>query len=107
VTFQDTQLQQCYDTHLSEVDGSLEDLGPVSALIATYNWFVTLEGEHSARVHETINCLLSAPMRPALRRWYGRSDAAMDFTAIDFRSRLSRLAGERFDSTPEIPLNLS
>ncbi len=104
MTFQDMQLQKCYDVHLAEGGSSLEDLGPVYALIATYDWFVTLEGNHSARVHEIIECLLSPEMRLALRRWYGRSDVEMDSAAIEFRNQLSRLAGERLESTPGIPL---
>ena len=107
MTFQDSQLQQCYEVHLGKVGNSLGDLGPVYALIATYNWFAMLEGVHSARVHETIDCLVSTEMRPALRHWYGRSGLEMDSIAIEFRNLLSRLAGERFDSTPEIPLNPS
>jgi hypothetical protein len=66
-----------------------------------------LEGAHSARVHETIDRLLSAEMRPALRHWYGRSGLEMDLIAIEFRNQLSRLAGEQLESTPEIPLNPS
>ena len=107
MTFHDTQLQKCYDAHLGKVGTALGDLGPVYALIATYNWFAMLEGTHSAKVHETIDCLLSEQMRPALRRWYGRSAIEMDSIAIEFRNQLSRLAGERLDSTPEIPLNPS
>ena len=99
MTFHDPQLQQCYDAHLGNVDAALGDLGPVYALISTHNWFARLEGAHSARVHETIDCLLSKPMRPALRRWYGRSVIEMDAIAIEFRNQLSRLAGERLDHT--------
>ena len=102
MTFQDIQLQQCYDVHLGKVGNSLGVLGPVYALIATHNWFAMLEGAHSTRVHETIDCLLSAEMRPALRHWYGRSGLEMDTIAIEFRNRLSRLAGERLESTEEI-----
>jgi hypothetical protein len=105
--FQDTQLQQCYDAHLGKVGNSLGDLGPVYALVATYDWFVMLEGTHSARVHETIDHLLSTEMRPALRHWYGRSGLEMDSIAIEFRNQLSRLSGERLESAPEIPLNPS
>ena len=67
------QLHRCYDAHLGKVGNSLGDLGPIYALIATHNWFVMPEGNHSARVHETIDRALSTEMRPALRRWYGRS----------------------------------
>jgi hypothetical protein len=98
------QLQNCYDSHLHEGGSSLGDLGPVYALIATHNWFAMLEGVHSARAHETIDCLLLAQMRPALRHWYGRSNVEMDSTAVEFRNQLSRLAGERLDNTLEIPL---
>jgi hypothetical protein len=101
------QLQQCYDTHLAKVGNSLGDLGPVYALIATHNWFAMLEGTHSTRVHETIDRLLSAEIRTALRHWYRRSGLEMDSIAIEFRNHLSRLAGERLESTPEIPLNPS
>jgi hypothetical protein len=107
VTFQDPQLQRCYDTHLGEVGNTLENLGEVHSLIATHDYFVALEGNHSARVHETIDCLLSAPMRPSLRLWYGRAAVPMDSTALEFRNLLSRLTGERLDTTPEISLNLT
>lgn len=99
MTFQDILLQKCYDAHLGKVGNSLGDLSPVYALIATHNWFAMLEGNHSARVHETIDCLVSAQMRPALRRWYGRSDLEMDPIAIEFRNHLSRLTGERLESS--------
>lgn len=98
MTFQDMLLQKCYDAHLGKVGNSLGDLGPVYALIAAHNWFAMLEGNHSARVHETIDCLVSAQMRPALRRWYGRSGLEMDPIAIEFRNHLSRLTGERLES---------
>lgn len=107
MTFQDMQLQKCFDTHLGKVGNSLGDLGPVYALIATHNWFAMLEGAHSARVHETIDCLLSTEMRPVLRRWYGRSAVEMDSAAVEFRTLLSRLAGERLESTEEISPNPS
>jgi hypothetical protein len=107
MTFEDSQLQHCYDTHLREVGNSLAGLAPVSALIATHDWFMTLEGTYSARVHETIDQLLSAPLRPALRQWYGRSAVEMNSTAVEFRNLLSRLGGERLESTPEISLNPS
>jgi hypothetical protein len=107
VTFQDMQLQKCYDIHLGKAGNSLGDLGPVYALIATYNWFAMLEGAHSARAHETIDRLLSTEMRPGLRHWYGRSCLEMDSIAVEFRNQLSRLAGERLDRTPTIPLNPS
>ncbi|HXB59341.1 MAG TPA: hypothetical protein VNU95_07240 [Candidatus Acidoferrales bacterium] len=105
--FHDTQLQKCYAAHLGKVGTALGDLGPVYALIATHNWFAMLEGAHSARVHETIECLLSDQMRPALRRWYGRSVVEMDPIAVEFRNQLSRLAGERLEGMPEIPVDPS
>jgi hypothetical protein len=100
-------VQQCYDVHLGKVGNSLGDLGPVYALMATHNWFAMLEGTHSTKVHETIDRLISAEMRPSLRHWYGRSGLEMDSIAIEFRNLLSRLAGERLEITPEIPLNPS
>ena len=107
MTFYDQLLQKCYDAHFDKIGNSLGDLGPVYALIATHNWFAMLEGNHSTRVHEIIDCLVSAPMRPALRQWYGRSGIQMDPAAIEFRNLLSRLAGERLESTTEIFLKPS
>jgi hypothetical protein len=101
------QLQKCYDTHLAKGGNALGDLGPFHALIAMYDWFVMLEGTHSARVHETIEHLLSTAMRPALRHWYGRSGLEMDPVAIEFKNQLSRLAGERLESPQKILLNPS
>jgi hypothetical protein len=66
-----------------------------------------LEGAHSPRVHETIDRLLSAEMRPELRRWYQRSGAAMDPAAITFRDHLSRLAGEQLEGADEFSHNPS
>jgi len=97
VDFEDVQLQGCYDTHLGERGESLEDLGPIYALIATHDWFVMLEGSHSTRVHQTVDCLLSARMRPALRRWYRRSGVELDSAGVTLRDQLSRLAGERLE----------
>jgi hypothetical protein len=54
-----------------------------------------LEGPHSERVHETIEHLLSANMRPQLREWYEQSAGNLDSAADGFRQALSRLAGER------------
>ncbi|HEV2453741.1 MAG TPA: hypothetical protein VGY98_05745 [Verrucomicrobiae bacterium] len=107
MTFQDRQLQKCYESHLAKGGKSLGDFGPVYALIATYDWFVMLEGTHSARVHEAIDHLLSTEMRPALRHWYGRSNLEMDSIAIKFRNQLSRLAGEPLETAPEFPLEPS
>lgn len=98
VTFQDSQLQQCYDAHFGKIGNSLGDLSQIGALIATYNWFAMLEGTHSTRVHEMIDHLLSMEMRPALRHWYGRSAVEMNSTAIEFRNQLSRLTGEKLEN---------
>jgi len=105
VNFKDTQLQKCYDSNLGEAGAASGDLRQVRALIATHDLFQMLEGAHSARVHETIEHLLSARMRPELRRWYQRSGAGTDSAAVEFRDQLSHLAGERLEITVEISHN--
>jgi hypothetical protein len=105
VNFKDTQLQQCYDRNLVEMGDASGDLRRVRALIATHDLFQMLEGPHSARVHETIEHLLSAGLRPGLRRWYQRSGAETDSAAAEFREQLSQLAGERLEITAEISHN--
>ena len=98
-------MQQCYDRNLVEASDASEDLRRVRALIATHDLFRMLEGSHSTRVHETIKHLLSAGLRPGLRRWYQRSGAETDSAAIEFRKQLSQLAGERLEITAEISHN--
>lgn len=105
MNFKDTQLQKCYDVQLVAAGETSDELRQVCALIATHDLFMAFEGAHSARVHETIERLLSAPMRPALRRWYQRPGAATDCSTVEFREQLSQLAGERLEITAEISHN--
>ena len=103
MNFEDTQLQKCFDGQLAEAAETSEDLRQVCALIATHDVFQMLEGTHSARVHATIDRLLSAQMRPALRRWYQRPGAGTDYATVEFRDQLSRLAEERLENANENP----
>jgi hypothetical protein len=107
MNFRDTQLQKCYDQNLSEASDASEDLRQVRALIATHDVFQTFEGPHSARVHETLEILLSADMRPGLRRWYQRPGAETDFATLEFRDQLSQLTGERLEIAAEFSHNPS
>ena len=105
VEFNDPQLQQCYDRNLREAGDASGDLGPVRALMAAHDLFQMLEGAHSARVHETIEHLLSARLRPGLRRWYQRSGSAPDVATVEFREQLSQLAGEKLEDGSGISHN--
>lgn len=107
MNFRDTQLQKHYDQNLSEVTEAPEDLRQVRALIATHDVFQMFEGPHSARVHETIEHLLSAEMRPGLRRWYQRPGAETDSATLEFRDQLSQLTGERLEIAAETSPNPS
>jgi len=107
VNFKDAQLQQCYDRNLLEAGDASGDLRRVRALIATHDLFQMLEGAHSARVHETMEQLLSARLRPGLRRWYQRSGAETDSATVEFRERLSQLAAESLENVTESPDNRS
>lgn len=102
MNFRDRQLQKHYDQILGVAGDVSGDLRQVRALIATHDIFQMFEGPHSARVHETIEHLLSAPMRPGLRRWYQRTGARTDFATLEFRDQLSRLTGERLEIADEI-----
>lgn len=100
--FNDPQLQRCYDSNLREAGDASEDLRQVRAVMAAHELFHMLEGAHSARVHETLEHLLSTRMRPGLRRWYQRSGAATDSAAVELREQLSQLAGERLEDVTDI-----
>src|SRR5580765_2386488 len=99
MNFRDAQLQKSYERNLREASDASEDLRQVRALLATHDVFQMLEGPHSARVHETIDHLLSPQMRSGLRRWYQRSGAEIDSAAIKFREQLSQLAREQLEIT--------
>jgi len=103
VNFGDAQLQKCYDGQLIAAGETSDELRQVCALIATHDLFMAFKGAHSARVHETIEHLLSAQLRPALRRWYQRTGAGTDSATLEFRDQLSRLAGERLENANENP----
>ena len=95
-------MQQCYDRNLAGKRDDSPELREVHALIDTHDYFLMLEGPHSARVHETIDHLLSTRIRPALQCWYRRTGVRLDSTAIEFRNQLSHLAAERLEDMVEI-----
>jgi hypothetical protein len=105
--FTDQQLQKCYEKNFAVTGGHPEGQCQVRALIATYDVFQMFEGNHSARVHETMDQLLSLPLRPGLRGWYQRAGAEKDFGAHVLRDRLSQLAGEKLEGSTEISNNPS
>jgi hypothetical protein len=107
MNFRDRQLQKYYDQSLSEASNVSKDLGPIQALIAMQDVFQMFEGPHSARVHETLEHLLSAQMRPGLRRWYQRPGAQTDPAEVEFRDQLNQLTGERLEIAVEISRNPS
>ena len=69
---------------------------PVLGLLDAWYWFELIEGKESPRVAEAVEHLLSPELRPPLRQWYQRWGTEMNEGAIQFRDRLSELAGERF-----------
>lgn len=107
VDFTDPQLQQCYASNFAAAGDLSDKLRQVRALIAAHDSFEMLEGAHSARVHETIERLLSPRLRSPLRRWYQRADADKDSGAVAFRNHLSQLAGEKLEHPTDIFQNPS
>ncbi len=95
MTINDPELK----VHVQRVVGLMtslpEDVRPVCGLLDGYDWFRRAAGEDSAQAREAIALLLSAELRPALRQWYQRCGSNMNPAALEFRQRLSDLAGER------------
>ena len=104
MNFTDTQLQACFELYFAGARGVSDELREISALLATHDWFRMLEGSHSSRVRETIERLLSLPLRPRLRRWYRRPGTSLGAAAIEFRDQLSQLAGERLEKAEPLAL---
>jgi hypothetical protein len=96
VNFTDPQLKKYYESTLDEATDFSFVMRQVGALINTHDFFQMLEGPHSARVHETVQHLLSPEMRPGLRRWYLIDDSDTDPSAAAFRDQLGRMAKEKF-----------
>ena len=96
MTINDPQLKM----HVERVVGLMTSLPdgvrPVCGLLDGYDWFSRVGGDDSAQAREALVLLLSAELRPALRQWYQRFGSEMNPAAIEFRQRLSDLAGERF-----------
>ena len=107
MNFSDLQLEECYTRNLTPVAGFSDEERQVCALIAVHDLFEMLEGPHSARVHETMDHLLSPQLRSGLRDWYRRCGTELNLVAIDFRDQLSRLAGEHLENIDDMPLNPS
>ncbi len=94
--FKDAQLQECYNRNFVETSGFSDDLRQVGAVLAVHDFFQMLEGPHSERVHETVQVLTSAELRPALREWYERCRTGISAAETAFRDHLNELTGERF-----------
>ena len=103
MNFEDAQLQKGYNGQLVAAGETSDELRQACALIATHDLFMAFERAHSARVHETLERLLAANLRPALRRWYQRPGAGTDCATLDFGDQLSRLAGERLENANKNP----
>ena len=96
MTFRDSELQRVYQFNFDCLQDPDEQQRQICGLLAVYDWFRLIEGQESPRVQEARELLLSAEMRPALRKWYRRCGADMNDAAIELREKLSALAGENF-----------
>ncbi|RYD64752.1 MAG: hypothetical protein EOP84_32475 [Verrucomicrobiaceae bacterium] len=73
--FTDRTLQKHYEKATAAITGCPADQLPIFGLFDAYQYFAITEGEDSTAVRETLDHLLSADLRPALRE-RGISDAA-------------------------------
>jgi hypothetical protein len=94
--FRDRQLQQHYDKTVACVSSCPAKQLRILTLLDAWHWFQLMEGENSPKVIESVEKLLSPELRSALQAWYQRFGADMNAGALQFRERLSALAGENF-----------
>jgi len=66
----------------------------VTALMDAYGFFRFTRGEASEPAQESLRCLASLELRPAVRRWYQNGPTELNPAAAEFRLRLSEIAGE-------------
>ena len=100
MTIHDARLREHYDKTIGFAESiplscPVEER-PVMALLDAYYRFAFTDGEESPVARECLQHLLSPELRPALRGWYRRFGDKMNSSAVEFRDRLSGLAGERF-----------
>jgi hypothetical protein len=96
MTINDPRLKMHVERVVRLMNSLPEDVRPVCGLLDGYDWFSRVDGDDSAQAREALALLLSAELRPALRQWYRRCGSEMNPGALEFRQRLSGLAGERF-----------
>ena len=96
MTINDPQLKRHVERAVGLMTSLPEDLRPICGLLDAYQFFGLVEGAESSQAREALELLLSTELRSALRRWYERCGDDMNPAALEFRQRLSGLAGERF-----------
>ena len=96
--FRDQQLQPHFDKTIACVSNCPAEQLPILALLGVWHWFQLIEGEDSPKAIEAIEKLLSPELRPALHAWYQHFGDNMNVGALQFRERISELAGEKFGS---------
>lgn len=94
--FEDPELQSVYERNFRCLQYEDSGLREVQSILGAYDWFHLIDRHGSPRVAAIMDALLSPDLRPALRRWYARCGESMNPAAVEFRERLSNLAGEKF-----------
>lgn len=96
MTINDPQLKSHVERAVGLMTSLPEDLRPICGLLDGCHYFGLVGGAESPQAREALELLLSTGLRPALRQWYQRCGSDMNPAAVEFRERLSDLAGERF-----------
>jgi hypothetical protein len=96
MTINDPQLKAHVERVVRLMTGLPDETRPVCGLLDGYDWFCRADGAVSPQAREALHLLLSEELRPALRQWYQTCGDKMNPAALEFRQRLSGLAGERF-----------
>ena len=96
MTINNSQLKSHVERAVELMTNLPEDLRPICGLLDGCQYFSAVKGAESSEAREAVQLLLSSELRLALRRWYQRRGNDINPAALEFRYRLSDLAGERF-----------
>jgi uncharacterized Fe-S cluster-containing protein len=96
MTINDPQLKTHVERVVALATGLPEDTRPVCGLLDAYDFYRRAAGADSPQAREALQLLLSEELRPGLWHRYRRCGNDMSPAAVEFRERLSSLAGERF-----------
>lgn len=105
MNIEDPALRKHVESAARIIGNCPDHLRPIVGLFDALDFFNLREGEQSPRVQEAIRHLLSIELRPALRDWFRMGGNDINPGALEWRNKMSKLAGEDFGKLAGGPIS--